>query len=255
MRVDHRERALPDRAGRAEDGDALHSVSAAYLQHDVIHRRGEQQRVDPIEDAAVARESAPSCPSRRRCASASTRTGRRRCRARRSSTPSSDAQRRPASPAATTRRAPRRAARPNTKPADRALDRLLRADRRRQRPPAERAAGVVLRGVADDHRQHQQEQRRRGPRSLANRDHRADRQPDVERRKQRRRRRARARRCRRATTPSDAAPIATSAAISTDVERQPATPPSAAANDAQVSARRRDRHADDRSPLARASAT
>ena len=43
--------------------------------------------------------------------------------------------------------------------ADRALDGLLRADRRRQRAPAERAPGVVLRRVADDDRQHQQEQR------------------------------------------------------------------------------------------------
>ena len=57
----------------------------------------------------------------------------------------------------------RTAAVPKTKPPIGALDGLLRADRRRQQAPAERAAGVVLRGVADDHGQHQQEQRLRGP--------------------------------------------------------------------------------------------
>ena len=49
--------------------------------------------------------------------------------------------------------------------ADRPFDGLLRADRRRQRPAAERAAGVVLRRVADDDRQHQQEQHALAPAS------------------------------------------------------------------------------------------
>ena len=47
-------------------------------------------------------------------------------------------------------------------PADRSLDGLLRADRRRQRPSAERAAGVVLRRVADDDDRQQQQRRPRG---------------------------------------------------------------------------------------------
>ena len=60
MRVDDRQRALADRAGRAEDGDAFHRQ--IIIEHDVVDRRRKQQRVDAIEDAAVARESAPSCP-------------------------------------------------------------------------------------------------------------------------------------------------------------------------------------------------
>ena len=50
--------------------------------------------------------------------------------------------------------------RPEDHAADRALDRLLRADRRREWPPAEQPAGVVLRRVADDHRANQQQRRR-----------------------------------------------------------------------------------------------
>ena len=53
VRVDDRQRALADRAGRAEDGDR---VFTRTLQQRMIveHRRGEQQRVDAIEHAAVA---------------------------------------------------------------------------------------------------------------------------------------------------------------------------------------------------------
>ena len=52
MRVDDRQRAPADRAGRAEDGDALHQV-CRYRTNSVIHRAGEQPAVDAIEDAAV----------------------------------------------------------------------------------------------------------------------------------------------------------------------------------------------------------
>ena len=58
--------------------------------------------------------------------------------------------------------------------ADRAFDRLLRADRRRQRSSAEHAAGVVLRRVADDNRREQQ-QRRRPARSALDGDEHAER--------------------------------------------------------------------------------
>ena len=46
-------------------------------------------------------------------------------------------------------RAKRERQRAEHHPADRPFERLLRTDRRRKRPPAERAAGVVLRRVAD----------------------------------------------------------------------------------------------------------
>ena len=71
------------------------------------------------------------------------------------------------------------AAVPKTNPPMRALDGLLRADRRRQLAPAERAAGVVLRRVADDDRRHQQ-QRRVAPADGPDGGQRAERQADVE---------------------------------------------------------------------------
>ena len=86
-----------------------------------------------------------------------------------------DAQARSAQPAAT-RRPPRRAATaPNTRPADGPFHGLLWTHLRRERPAPERAARIVLRGVADDHGQHQQEQRVAAAR-LADGDHRAERQ-------------------------------------------------------------------------------
>ena len=74
--------------------------------------------------------------------------------------------------------------------------------------------GVVLRGVADDDRQHQQEQRLAAAR-LANGDQRAERQPEVQRREEARGRRGPARRGRRARRSSVSAPSATRADIST----------------------------------------
>ena len=53
MRVDDGERALADRAGRAEDGDAA-SSRANRRRRQVVDGRGEQPAVDAIEDAAVA---------------------------------------------------------------------------------------------------------------------------------------------------------------------------------------------------------
>ena len=153
-------------------------------------------------------------PSRRRCASASTRTDRRRCP---SATIVSAEQRRearPAAAAATTRPTTANSSVADHEAADRAFDGLLRADRRRQRPPAERAAGVVLRRVADDHREHQQEQRprpaeRRGwppARRAAGRCRATERAPPKP---------SPARRPRRATRQRRARPTATSAVIST----------------------------------------
>ena len=141
VRVDDRQRALADRAGRSENGDALHQT---VLQHDVDTpaRRRAARRCD--RGCRRGRESARSCPSRRRCASASTRTDRRRCRARRSTMPEQRARRRRHGrqpPRADDREA--RSA--EDEAADGAFDRFLRADRRRQRRAAERAAGVVLR--------------------------------------------------------------------------------------------------------------
>ena len=65
MRIDDSERALTDRAGGTEDRDAFHCGDKRsntadtervlnIFQHEVINRRGEQQCVDSIEDAAVA---------------------------------------------------------------------------------------------------------------------------------------------------------------------------------------------------------
>ena len=78
-----RRRARSGRSSRSSRGWRCAScrLPGSVLQDDVVHRRGEQQRVDAIEHAAVAGNQRASCPSRRRCASASTRTDRRRCRA------------------------------------------------------------------------------------------------------------------------------------------------------------------------------
>ena len=68
VRVDHLDRLAPDRAGRAEQGDPRHPdsvptpVCPVRTQvpdggHEVRRRRGgEEQRVDPVEHAAVAAE-------------------------------------------------------------------------------------------------------------------------------------------------------------------------------------------------------
>ena len=71
MRVDHLDRLAPDRAGRAEQGDPLHpfSVPPSAARHrsdalseaerddaEVRRRGGEEQRVEPVEHAAVAAE-------------------------------------------------------------------------------------------------------------------------------------------------------------------------------------------------------
>ena len=53
MRGDDGERALADRSGRAENGDALHRRLQVPHEH-VEDRRREQPAVDAIEDAAVA---------------------------------------------------------------------------------------------------------------------------------------------------------------------------------------------------------
>jgi hypothetical protein len=54
MRVDDRQRAPADRAGGSENGDPLHSVlTAEQVAGRHSRRRDEQERVDPIEDAAV----------------------------------------------------------------------------------------------------------------------------------------------------------------------------------------------------------
>ena len=109
---------------------------------------------------------------------------------------------------------------PNTKPPTAPFDGLLRADRRRQRPAAERAAGVVLRRVADDHGEHQQEQRRaaraargwRSSRRSAARDRATETAPPTP---------TRARRARRATRPEPRAPMRDERRHQHDVERQP----------------------------------
>ena len=67
------------------------------------------------------------------------------------------------------------------------FDGFLRTDCRRQPPAARRAAGVVLRDIARHDREHQQEQRGAAAR-FANRHHRPNRQPQVERREHRGRR-------------------------------------------------------------------
>ena len=54
-----------DRAGRAEDGDARF-MADGRAGNSVVDGRGEQQRVDRGRACRRARESAPSCPSRRR---------------------------------------------------------------------------------------------------------------------------------------------------------------------------------------------
>ena len=140
--------------------------SQAGPEKHVEDRRREQQRVDAIEHAAVAGDQRWSCPSRRRCASAATRTGRRRCRAPRRATPSSRRSQTGHAPAATSARRRAAAAAPTTKPADRALDRLLRADgAARAACGPNSAAGVELRRVADDHGRHQQQHAPRARRS------------------------------------------------------------------------------------------
>ena len=110
------------------------------------------------------------------------------------------------------------------------LDGLLRADRRRQQLPAERAAGVVLRRVADDDPT-PAAATRFAARATADRRQRAERQPDVERRKQRGRRRCPARRGRRPDRqprPSVPTRSARSAATSSTARRH-RTPTAAAA--------------------------
>ena len=79
---------------------------------------------------------------------------------------------------------------------------------------SERAARIVLRGVADDHRQHQQEQRVAAAR-LANGNHRAERQAEIQRRKQARRGEAERVAAAVPVRSASAAPSATSADIST----------------------------------------
>jgi hypothetical protein len=61
-----------------------------------------------------------------------------------------------------------------------AFNRLLRADRRSQRPPPEGAAGVVLAGVADDDRRQQQHRRAPAGGGVDRHEH-PERQPDVRR--------------------------------------------------------------------------
>ena len=79
-----------------------------------------------------------------------------------------------------------RSSAPKTNPPIAPFDRLFRADGGRQRTATERAPRVVLRRVAGDHREHQEEQRL-ASRLGADRDHRPDRQPEVQHRKDRRR--------------------------------------------------------------------
>ena len=132
------------------------------------------------------RESAPNYPSRRRFVSTSTRTSRRQCPAITIATPRPRVQR----PA---RRQPPRADRgeknrAEDEPADGAFNRFLRADGRGQRVSAKRPAGVVLRAVAHEDREHHQKQHLR-PAQFANGDHRAERKAQIEQRQRRCRRR------------------------------------------------------------------
>ena len=116
VRVDDRERALADRAGRSENGDALHRLRRSrVLEHDVVDRARRRAARRSDRGRRRGRESAPSCPSRRRCASASTRRDRRRCRARRSTRRGRRAAR-PASTAATSAPTTANSAVPNTNP-------------------------------------------------------------------------------------------------------------------------------------------
>ena len=61
VRRDDGQRALTDRSGRAEDGDAA-SSELQVPDEDVVDRRGKQPAVDPIEHAAVARNERRSSP-------------------------------------------------------------------------------------------------------------------------------------------------------------------------------------------------
>src|SRR3954454_23296014 len=63
MRVHHRQRALPDRAGGAEDSDPLHdtwtragagAAASDMIEHDVVNGCGEQQRIDAVEHTTMA---------------------------------------------------------------------------------------------------------------------------------------------------------------------------------------------------------
>ena len=144
MRVDDRQRALPDRAGRAEDRDALHQT----LQ---VARRTRRTPA-PANSQLSMRSRTPPWPGnqRRRVLDAGAALQQRLEQV------ADDAERamprRPApaaehaAPPGNTQAPPNdhRRASPNTHAADRAFDGLLRADRRRQRLAAERAAGVVL---------------------------------------------------------------------------------------------------------------
>ncbi len=196
MRVDDRQRALPDRSGRSEDRDALHRTLVRLRPGGTARTRNRPGR---------------------RTASCRCDRGRRRgpgMSADESLTPalrlSSDSNRSPTMPEHDHRRGKQREhrerrgrkdpqaagdhrRRAEDEPADRALARLLRADRRRERRAAERAAGVVLRRVADDDREHQQQHRFAAP-DRPDRRHRAERQADVDDGEQRRRRIAQDRR-------------------------------------------------------------
>ena len=67
-RARRRPRARSDRSSRSIRGSRCVSSAVEVADEDVVHRPGEEPAVDPIEHAAVARESASTSPSRRRCA-------------------------------------------------------------------------------------------------------------------------------------------------------------------------------------------
>ena len=57
MPAQHAQRALADRAGRAEDGDALHrSDHPERAEEESGDGEHEVERVEPVEDPAVARD-------------------------------------------------------------------------------------------------------------------------------------------------------------------------------------------------------
>ena len=165
MRVDHLERAAPDRAGRAENRQAFHAARSAS-------RRGRRGTDSRPGTRTAARRCDRACRRGRGSAPDESLTPTLRL--------SSDSNRSPTMPAATRirpsaassdqrdrgkhqRAQQRRDDATGEAPQTRALDRLLRADRRRERRAPERTAAEGLRRVADDDGEERQQQRPPAP--------------------------------------------------------------------------------------------
>ena len=211
MRVDDRERALADRSGRAENGDAFHQPVHRRIAASgrTRNRRGAansqlsmRSSMPPWPGNQAPRVLHAGAPLQQRLEQIADDAERRRRVA-----PTQREHQRPVASGTPAARRAIIATVPNTSPPIAPSTRLLRADRRRQRPAAERPAGVGLRRVADDDDDQQQQHAPRGRADVADRRQRAERQADVDDRQRARGRVARAhRRAGRARTPTASAP-------------------------------------------------